>query len=56
MKIVLGRGNKRKVALELPNASIVNRSSDAEIKQVGAIVCDLLHIPPVVEAPSAVAA
>lgn len=44
MKIVLGRGRRRKVALELPHASIVNRSSDAEIKQVGAIVCDILGI------------
>lgn len=44
MKIVKGRGANRKVLLELPHASVVNRSSKEEQTAVVGIVCEFAGI------------
>lgn len=49
MKIIIGSGNKRRVALELPCAAIVKRSPPEQQQQVSGILCQILGVKHKVE-------
>jgi len=44
MRIVKGRGNSRQILLDIPDSSVVRRSSRAEQRQVTELVCSFAGI------------